>query len=111
MQYIPIQCSKCPATSQCSIDLCRLLSVFEHFHIPIAMEKLEGPATQLTFLGIELDTQLMILCLPQEKLRELLALLTQWHSWRYCCPKDLRSLVGKLWHATKVVRPGRTFFR
>ena len=51
----------------------------------------------------------MVLRLPQDKLLELQALLTRWHSWRYCRVRDLRSLVGKLQHASKVVRPGRTF--
>ena len=53
----------------------------------------------------------MVLRLPQEKLRELRTLLAQWCTWRYCRTRDLQSLVGKLQHACKVVRPGRTFLR
>lgn len=53
----------------------------------------------------------MVLRLPQEKLRELQALISQWRPWRYCRMKDLRSLVGKLQHASMVVCPGRTFLR
>ena len=98
-----------PVSRQCRDDLHRLLGVFTHLRIPIATEKLEGPATSLTFLGIELDTERMVLRLPQDKLRELQALLTRWHTWRYCRIRDLRSLVGKLQHASKVVQPGRTF--
>ena len=100
-----------PASEQCKVDLQRLLEVFGRLHIPIAVEKLEGPAMIIIFLGIELDTQLMILRLPQEKLSELRTLLTQWQAKKFCLKKDLQSLVGKLQHACKVVRPGRTFLR
>ena len=100
-----------PASSQCSEDLHKLLEVFAHLRVPIVNEKLEGPATSLTFLGIALDTERMELHLPYDKLTELQALLTRWHSWRYCRVRDLRSLAGKLQHASKVVRPGRTFLR
>ena len=99
-----------PASNQCRDDLRRLLDVF-HLRVPIAEDKLEGPTTSLSFLGIELDCDRMVLRLPQEKLSELHILLAQWRLWRYCHIGDLRSLVGKLQHASKVVRPGRTFLR
>ena len=100
-----------PASEQCKVDLQRLLEVFGRLHIPVAFEKLDGPAMIIIFLGIELDTQLMILRLPQEKLSELRTLLTQWQAKKFCLKKDLQSLVGKLQHACKVVRLGRTFLR
>ena len=98
-----------PASNQCRDDLRRLLDVFTHLRVPIAEDKLEGPTTSLWFLGIELDSDRMVLCLPQEKLSKLHILLARWRLWRYCQIGDLRSLVGKLQHASKVVRPGRTF--
>ena len=58
------------------------------------------------------------LCLPQEKLRMLVALLGQWMRGRPapapCCSgtkRDLLSLIGFLNHAASVVKPGRTFLR
>ena len=45
--------------------------MFEHLSIPVAMAKLEGPATVLTSLGIEIDTKEMKLRLPTTKLVEL----------------------------------------
>ncbi len=53
----------------------------------------------------------MTLRLPAEKLRELRALVAGWLEKRFCTIKELQSLVGKLQHACKVVRPGRTFLR
>ena len=100
-----------PASEQCRVNLRKLLDVFARLSIPVAMEKLEGPTTLLSFLGIELDTRLMVLRLPQEKLVELRVLLSGWRAKKYCLTRDLQSLVGKLQHACKVVRPGRTFLR
>ena len=100
-----------PASIQCRVDLQRLLGVFCWLRIPVAMEKLEGPVTCLPFLGIELDSELMCLRLPLEKLAELRTLVAQWTHKKVCIIRELRSLVGKLQHACKVVRPGRTFLR
>ena len=85
--------------------------MFEHLGIPVAMEKLEGPATVLTFLGIEIDTKEMILRLPTTKLVELQDLVTSWLGKKSCLKRELQSLAGKLQHACKVVRLGRTFLR
>lgn len=92
-------------------DLHRLLAVFERLRVPVAAEKLEGPADCIVFLGIEVDTQAMVLRLPLPKLEELKSLIREWLVKRSCVKRDLQSLVGKLQHACKVVRPGRTFLR
>ena len=67
-----------PASEQCKDNLQKLLAVFTALHILVAREKLEGPTTRLSFLGIELNTHLRVLRLPQEKIEELQALLTHW---------------------------------
>ena len=51
-----------------SQNLNTILNLFERLHVPVAPEKIEGPATQLTFLGIEMDTKNLILRLPENKL-------------------------------------------
>ena len=65
----------------------------------------------LTFLGIEMDTENLILCLPVDKLTTLKELVREWLSKKACTLRDLQSLAGKLQHACKVVQPGRTFLR
>ena len=67
-----------PHTRDCTVQASVLREVFEHLGIPVAMEKLEGPATVLTFLGIEINTKEMILRLPTTKLVELQDLVTSW---------------------------------
>ena len=100
-----------PGTDQCARGLRILLAIFEQLSIPVAWEKLEGPAKSLTILGIEVDSEAMVLRLPKEKLGELKLLVTEWLGRKSCSVKELQSLAGKLQHACKVVRPGRTFLR
>ena len=98
-------------TGECAVHLSVLRTVFHYLGIPVAMEKLEGPATLLTFLGIEIDTKEMILRLPMTKLIELQGLVRIWLGKKLCLKRELQSLAGKLQHACKVVRPRRTFLR
>ena len=60
-----------PLEKQCEQDLQQFLSILQWLKVPIAEDKLEGPTTCLTFLGIELDSQLMICRLPANKLQEI----------------------------------------
>ncbi len=57
-----------PRSLECAQRLDTILAMFERLDVPVALDKLEGPATVLTFLGIETDTVAMQLRLPHEKL-------------------------------------------
>ena len=48
--------------------------------IPLALEKVEGPSLCLTFLGITLNTQLIIARLPEDKLSRIKSKVAAWLS-------------------------------
>ena len=100
-----------PESDECAYFLSTLTSLCDRLGLPIALEKLEGPACVLTFLGIEIDTLNMQLRLPHAKLLELRALIRSWLGRKACSRRELQSLTGKLQHACKVVKPGRSFLR
>ena len=100
-----------PHSRECREGVRTVLQIFNRLGLPVAEEKLEGPDVQLTFLGLELDSDAMVIRLPEGKLMELKALVQQWLGRKSCKRKDLESLVGKLGHACKVVQPGKTFLR
>ena len=100
-----------PESTECMANVALVLTTFDHLGIPAAMDKLEGPCSVLTFLGIELDTVQGIIRLPAQKLQELRHEIATWVGKKSCWKRDLESLVGKLQHASKVVKPGRTFLR
>ena len=100
-----------PNSMECAEHLTTLLAICDYLNIPVATEKLDGPMTRLLFLCVEIGTAEIILHLPPHKLLELQDLVERWMGKKACYLHQLQSLAGKLQHACKVVRPGRTFLR
>ena len=98
-------------SNQCVDDLAALKQVCSELGVPLAADKCAGPATCITFLGIEVDSVSGTLRLPADKLRRLLSTLHSWGDRKVCVQRELQSLIGLLNHACKVVRPGRSFLR
>ena len=67
-----------PGQPTCSESTETMLRVCERLGIPVALDKLEGPATTITFLGITIDTTLQQLQLPPDKLQEMILLIKSW---------------------------------
>ena len=88
-----------------------MLQVCQELGMPVAMENLEGPATCLTFLGIELDSSLQQLRLSLTKLQDITSLTKSWLGKWSSTKRELLSLIGKLAFAAKVVPAGRLFLR
>ena len=87
------------------------MAMLEYLGVPVAREKVEGPACRVTFLGIVIDTVAFELRLPHTKIEKLQGLLEAWTGSKAHTRKELESLLGHLSHAASVVRPGRTFLR
>ncbi len=99
-----------PASSDtCAYGLATLLDACRELGVPVAWEKCEGPATQLTILGIVVDSVAQELRLPQDKLRMLKQEIRRWRGRKRCTLHELQSLLGLLNHACKAVKPGRIF--
>ena len=77
--------------------------------MPIAEEKLEGPTTSLTYLGININSAAFTIGIPDDKYRELSTLLPTWASHTKFTKQEPLTLIGKLSLASKVVRKGRIF--
>ena len=102
-----------PAIDTCtkSSDLTRFLIFAEKLGIPIKQEKTVFPTTKLTFLGLELDSELMEVRLPQDKLEKLRTILSSFLHRKKVTLLELQSLIGLLNFACAVVSPGRAFLR
>ena len=100
-----------PGQPTCSESTETMLRVCEKLGIPVALDKLEGPATTITFLGITIDTTLQQLQLPPDKLQEMTLLIKSWLRKHKTMKRDLLSLIDKLSFAAKVVPSGRLFCR
>ena len=100
-----------PNTGSCQAALGKAIPICHQLGLPIAPEKVEGPSTTITFLGIEIDSVAQVLRLPDKKLNRLRGMLAEWEGRRSATKHQLQSLIGHLSHASKVVKPGRTFMR
>ena len=100
-----------PDSHSCGEHLQCFLRVCMHLGFPVAMDKVDGPATVLSFLGLELDSVLQQIHLPPGKLREILEELTKWQSRSKTTKRKLLSLIGKLAFAARAVPAGKLFIR
>ena len=105
-----------PASSPACLNaLLDMLLLCQAVGAPVKPEKVLGPSTTLTILGIELDSNLMQARLPEEKLAALLEELSRFKdlyaSHHRCTKRQLLSLIGKLAFACKVIPAGRIFLR
>ena len=98
-------------TGECGRNLDLMKGTCNCNGTPLKVRKTVGPSTVIEFLGIILDTIRMEMRLSEEKIRALKVLLQVWSCKRACTKRELLSLIGKLGHACKIVRPGRIFLR
>jgi len=99
------------ASQQCQTNCLIMSSICELLGIPLATEKTEGPCTCLVYLGFLLDIVSMSVSVPKEKLEALEDLLISWLRKKHCTKHELESLIGKLHHASAVVKSGHSFLR
>ena len=96
-----------PADLACAEHLEDFLRVAAQLGVQVTMEKVEGPTTILTFLGLQLDSTAQVIQLPSDKLRELRQELHQWSARRSTTKQELLLLIGKLSFAAQAVPSGR----
>lgn len=82
-----------------------------HLGVPVTEQKIEGPSSIVTFLGVEIDATRLELRLPLSKLSRIQGLLRAWRGRRSGPFFEFESLVGHLSHAATVLRQGHVFLR
>ena len=100
-----------PSQTLCQGQLQLFLDLCSYLGIPIAPEKTCGPATTLSFAGIELDSVSFEARLPLEKLQKCVAIVSDFLTRKKVTLKEVQSLTGLLNFACSVVVPGRAFLR
>ena len=100
-----------PASPVCYNNLQACIQLCSRLGLPLHPDKLEGPSTCLSILGIELDSTTLQARLPAEKRERITALLGTWSGKRFCKRRELESLIGHLHHVCKIAPQGRTFLR
>ena len=100
-----------PEKEKCNKGLQTFLTLCSKIGVPIAEEKTEGPHQILTFLGIELDSNVMEARLPKDKLEKGQKMISEFMTKEKVTLTELQSLTGFLNFTTSVILPGRPFLR
>lgn len=98
-------------TNDCSELICSFASACDSLGVPIAREKSVGPCTKLIFLGLEIDSVLMIIRIPLQKMEELREIILKVLERKKVVLKEFQSLVGKLAFCSRAIRSSRAFLR
>ena len=97
--------------SKCTDDLQAFTEMCADIGVPLAPDKTVGATTELSFLGIELDTVQLEARLPGEKIEKCTKLLAEFAIRTKVTLKELQTLIGMLSSACSVIVPGRAFLR
>lgn len=95
----------------CQDQLDLFLSLCSYLGIPMAPEKTCGPATTLSFAGIELDSICLEACLPLDKIHKSTQWISEFLGHKKASLREVQSLTGLLNFACSVIKPGRAFLR
>ena len=89
----------------------KFIEICSEIGCPLSMEKTEWADSKMTFLGILLDGENHLLCVPEDKRQKALTLLKWTIDRKKLTVKQLQSLTGTLNFLCKAILPGRTFVR
>jgi hypothetical protein len=89
----------------------RAASIFAGFGLTVNVDKTEGPAQRLEFLGIEIDSIRESVSCSLRRVEELQSDLSRANRAPFLRRKQLESLIGKLSFAAQVLPGARPFMR
>ena len=95
----------CVKLMDCYKNLCDELGV------PLAIEKTIGPTSCITYLGLEIDTNDMLVRIPSEKIEKLRSALISLINKNKTTLKELQSLTGLMNFCTRAIPSSRAFSR
>ena len=88
-----------------------LIALLRSLGFPVNWDKVVDPTQCITYLGIEVNSTNMTLCLPADKLEKMRDRLDEACSKRRLSKRQLQSLIGILNFGAAVVHGGRVYLR
>ena len=96
-------------SSNCFELMTHFDNICHRIGVPIAEEKTVGPVTCMEYLGLTIDTEQLLIRIPDDKLKELIEKITLVAFSKKVTLKQLQSLCGILAFCTKALPAGRAF--
>jgi hypothetical protein len=95
----------------CNKKLNTFLALARYLNIPIKISKTFRPDQIMTVHGVEIDSMLMEIRLPEDKVKKARDQLIQLKRSKKTTLRKLQSIIGLLNFACQVIVPGRPFLR
>ena len=95
--------------SVASASFSALTHLMQDLGLTISQKKLVPPSTQVTCLGVLIDTVKGTISIPPEKLRDVASTVRQWLLRDVATKRELQSILGLLLYVHKCVKPARCF--
>ena len=86
-----------------------LTSLMHELGLTISDKKLVPPSTKVICLGVLIDTENGTISIPEDKLAQIQATVSEWLSRHTCIKHQLQSILGLLLYVHKCVCPARVF--
>ena len=93
----------------CDWQIKVFLDVCEQIRFPVAIEKTYWGTTVLVFLGLLLDTQRQLVCIPTDKIAKAIELVNWFLSKKKATLLQFQKLCGNLNFLCRCIVPGRAF--
>lgn len=85
------------------------MDLTQKLRLKLALHKSSPPSTYTEWLGYQVDTNQMLIAIPQPKLEQVLAECTLWMNRTRANKKMIQSITGRLLYIANCVTPGRKF--
>ena len=95
----------------CNKQVQIFLDVCKEINFPVALEKTFWGTTVLVFLGLLLDTERQLVCIPVDKISKALELVNMFLSKKKATVLQFQKLCGSLNFLCRCIVPGRAFIR
>ena len=109
LTYIDDLAGAAPTLSAATLGFTGLRSLMQELGLDESDHKAIFPCQQMIWIGVQFDSLLMQISMPQHKIDETLSLCRAWHTKRYATRSQLQQLLGKLFHIGQCCKPVRLF--
>jgi hypothetical protein len=99
------------SNNNCKILMDTFMNISSKLGVPIAENKTVWPTTFLTFLGLDIDTLIMVVKIPADKLCKLKAGIQSIVKVKKIKLKDIESVVGLMAFCARAIPSARAFIR
>lgn len=107
--FIDDMASACVGFEDANKQYTGALSILDNMGLEAASEKCAPPTTNLTWIGVNYDTQAMTMSIEKSKIAEVSDLCYQWLSKKSTTESELQKVLGKIFHAITCAPMARRF--